>query len=230
MNRICWWLVQQASRLLKSNQREAVLGDIAESGESAEMALYEVLGLIVRQLAASRKEVRMSKPRLIASSVIPVAVLVAAGWWAVSTFWLTALPGSPVRITGYVYASSGPESNSASTFMYYVPNDAHARSWLRKSGGAQIKGPVPISMPGPPYTPQAKKDKVKGAIVALVDVDAGGNVTGVRLTTLSLSRNLTDGLGQSVIDTVHTWKFRPATENGKPLPVTVHVQVNFSLS
>jgi len=109
-----------------------------------------------------------------------------------------------------------------------VADDAHPRSGLRKSGGAQIKAPVPMSMPAPRYTPQARKDKVEGAIVAMVDVDAGGEVTGVRLTAVSLSRNLTDGLDQSVIDTVRAWRFRPATRTGKPVPVTVHVQVTFS--
>ena len=46
---------------------------------------------------------------------------------------------------------------------------------------------MPISIPAPPYTPQAKKDKVQRAIVAALDVDASGNVAGVKLTAVSLS-------------------------------------------
>lgn len=225
MNRICWWLVHQGSRLLKSNQREAVLGDIAESGESAEIALYELLGLIVRQLAASRNEVRMSKPRLIVSSVIAFAVVVAAGWWAAKTFWLIAPLGPPTRMV-----APGSDVPCDAFMLYIVRDDAGGGRAMRTPEGAPIKGPVPISTLPPPYTPLAKKDNVRGAVVALVDVDANGNVSAVKLAAVSLSRNLTDGLDRSVIDTVRTWKFRPATKNGKPLPVKVHVQVNFSLS
>ena len=71
---------------------------------------------------------------------------------------------------------------------------------------------------------------MQGAIVAAVDVDASGNVAAVKLTAVSLSRSVSDGLDQSVIDTVRTWKFKPATKKGKPVPATVHVQVNFNLS
>jgi TonB family protein len=186
---------------------------------------------LTRRVASMVKEVRMSKPRLIASLAIAFAVLVGAGSWAVKTFWLRAPLGSPTHMIGYIYSSGGPGGGFPSTFMYYMAEgDGRAGFSLRDFGRAQIKGPVPISMPGPPYTSQAKKDKVEGAVFALVDVDADGNVAAVRLTAVSLSRNLTDGLDQSVIDTVRTWKFRPATKKGKPLPVTVHVRVNFSLS
>ena len=71
---------------------------------------------------------------------------------------------------------------------------------------------------------------MQGAIVAAVHVDASGNVAGVKLTVVSLSRDLRDGLDRSVIDAVRAWKFKPATQKGKPVPVRVHLQVNFSLS
>jgi len=193
--------------------------------------LFLVESQLARRFAALVKEVRMSKPRLIVSLMIALTVIVAVGWWSVRTFWLTAPAGLPAeRMVGYGSVGA-PGSGVPSTLMFYlVKDDGHSGFAVRPLGGAQIKGPVPISMPGPPYTPQAKKDKVQGAIVAAVDVDASGNVAGVKLTTVSLSRNLSDGLDQSVIDTVRTWKFKPATNKGKPVPVKVTVQVNFSLS
>jgi TonB family protein len=39
-----------------------------------------------------------------------------------------------------------------------------------------------------------------------------------------------EGLDESVINTVRTWKFKPAMKKGKPVPVKVHLQVNFRLS
>ena len=114
--------------------------------------------------------------------------------------------------------------------LYMVKDDGRAGFGVRTVDGAQIKGPVPISMPAPPYTPQAKKDKVQGAIVAAVDVDASGNVAGVKLTAVSLSRDLTDGLDESVLQALPTWKFKPAMKKGEPVPVKVTVHVIFNLS
>ena len=57
--------------------------------------LFLVEGQLARRVASLMKEVRMSKLRLVASLVIVVAMLVATGWWAVKTFWLTAPLGTP---------------------------------------------------------------------------------------------------------------------------------------
>ena len=58
MNRICWWLVDAASRMLEPGERDVVLGDFAESGESGGRALSGVLGLAVRRHAALWKDWR----------------------------------------------------------------------------------------------------------------------------------------------------------------------------
>src|SRR5580658_5018096 len=49
MNRICWWLVERLSRRLEPGERDAVLGDIAESGETGAEALRDLAGLAERQ-------------------------------------------------------------------------------------------------------------------------------------------------------------------------------------
>jgi periplasmic protein TonB len=97
-------------------------------------------------------------------------------------------------------------------------------------GGTQIKGPVPVSMPAPPYTPFAKKNKVEGAVGGLVDVDASSSVAEVKLTKVDLSSRVSAGLEQGVVDALRTWKFEPATVKGKPLATTVEVQVSFSFN
>ena len=52
INRVCWGLVEISSRMLESAEREAVCGDLAESGETGGRALRDVLGLVVRRQAA----------------------------------------------------------------------------------------------------------------------------------------------------------------------------------
>jgi TonB family protein len=192
--------------------------------------LFLVESQLAQRVASLAKEVRMSKPRLIASLAVALVVLAATGWWAVKTFWLIAPTGPATQMV--VYGSfTGPGVEGASALIFdMVKGDDHGGFAVRAVDGVQIKGPVPISMPLPLYTPQAKKDKVEGAIVAAVDVDASGNVAGVKLTAVSLSRNLSDGLEESAIETLRTWKFKPAMKKGKPVPAKVRVQVNFRLS
>ena len=51
MNQFCWWLVDIVCRTFEPAERIAVRGDIAESGETATYALYDVAGLFVRRQA-----------------------------------------------------------------------------------------------------------------------------------------------------------------------------------
>lgn len=56
MNRICGWLADLASRMLETDERAAVLGDLAESREAGGRALRGVLGLVLRRRAALWKD------------------------------------------------------------------------------------------------------------------------------------------------------------------------------
>jgi hypothetical protein len=49
MNGIGWWLVDRTSLALECEERDAVLGDVAEAGESAWQALLDVFGLVIRR-------------------------------------------------------------------------------------------------------------------------------------------------------------------------------------
>jgi hypothetical protein len=54
--RICWWLLDILSRALDANEREAVCGDLAESGKSVGASMRDVLDLIVhRQIGLWRE-------------------------------------------------------------------------------------------------------------------------------------------------------------------------------
>jgi TonB family protein len=159
----------------------------------------------------------MSKTKRIASFAIALTALVTASWWATKTFWLTAPHSTQMIAYGEI------EGGHCLWCPVVFVGEQHV-------GGTQIKGPVPVSMPVPPYTSLAKKNKVEGAVVALVDVDPTGRVGGVKLTKVDLSSGVSAGLEQGVIDTVRAWKFKPATEKGKPMPATVRVQVSFSFN
>lgn len=228
--KLATWLLEQFFPVL---QNAPLAGDLVESFKQGRSAgwywrqvfwaiLIGLLNLFRKRWRRVRgvslvKEVRVSKLKLAVSLPIVLVALVTVGWWAVNSFWLTA-----------------PSTNSAQMISYGKMEGDHClgcpQVWVAEMyfGNARIKGPVPVSMPVPPYTPLAKKNKVAGAVVALADVDAGGNVADVKLTKIDLSSNVSAGLEQGVIDAVRTWRFKPATEKGKPVPAKVHVQVTFS--
>lgn len=93
MRRICWWLVDMASRVLQPDERDAVLGDFAESGESGGEALCGLLGLIVRRQAALWKDWR---PWLaLVGLIVPLA-------WLLSVASRLAAGLSAVYVWSYV--------------------------------------------------------------------------------------------------------------------------------
>jgi hypothetical protein len=88
MTRICWRLAEFASQALQPKERDAVLGDFAESGESGGEALCGVLGLVARRQAALWKHWR---PWLVlVGLVVPLA-------------WLLSIASRLVADTSAVY-------------------------------------------------------------------------------------------------------------------------------
>ena len=166
--------------------------------------LFLVENQLARRVAVLVKEVRMSKPRLIASLVIALAVVVGAGWWGIKTFWLKA----PARIGLTANIVATPRHDLGKVYTV----------------GEGVTAPIPIYKPEPPYTKEARAAKLEGTNTFSVVVDDSGNVADVQP-----KRTLGKGLDESAAQTIRTWKFEPATKKGKPVPVRVIVEVSFRI-
>ena len=92
------------------------------------------------------------------------------------------------------------------------------------SVGGNVSAPIPIYKPEPPYSEQARKAKYQGTVVLWIIVTAQGNVSDAQVV-----KPLGMGLDQNAVNTVRTWKFKPAMRNGAPVPVKVMVEVSFRL-
>ena len=92
------------------------------------------------------------------------------------------------------------------------------------SVGGGVSAPIPIYKPEPAYSEEARKAKYQGTVVLWIVVDAQGNVIDPRVV-----RPLGLGLDEKALETVRTWKFKPALRNGAPVPVRVIVEVSFRL-
>ena len=93
------------------------------------------------------------------------------------------------------------------------------------SANLNVSPPVPTYQPQPAYTPQARRDQIEGTVEVWITIDSQGSVVEAQ----EMSKPLGDGLDEKAIETVKTWKFKPATLEGVPVPVRVRVMVVFRL-
>ena len=98
-------------------------------------------------------------------------------------------------------------------------------------GGSGIEGgrgtftaPVLLVKTEPAYFEEARKGKVQGTVILLVEVDSNGRPRDIRVR-----RPLGFGLEERAVEAVARWRFRPAYRNGKPVPCSAEVEVNFRL-
>jgi TonB family protein len=226
-----WWTI----RTIRLDREHVVDGEVVALTGARKPYLYALLEIagaarampvpaplfllesqLARRVALLVKDVRVSKSRLIASLVIASAVLLVAGWLAIRTFRLTAPTGIPPAVNS---AAAGPAEPAAPPH----PATKNDTAQVYKVGGG-VAAPVPIYKPEPPYTKEARAAKLQDTVILSVVVDASGSVTDVRRV-----KGGAKGLDESAVQTVHTWKFKPATRYGKPVPVKVKVEVAFRL-
>ena len=171
---------------------------------------------MVQRVALLVKEVRMSKLRLIASLLTALAILLVAGGLVVRAFRLTAQAGAPPALNS---AAPGPAEPAVTPH----PTTRNDTAQVYTVGG-DVTAPVPIYKPEPAYTKEARAAKLQDTVILWIVVDASGNVTDVKLV-----RGVDKGLDESAMQTLRTWKFKPAMKKGKTVPVRVVVEVSFKL-
>ena len=105
---------------------------------------------------------------------------------------------------------------------FYITQDFLA---IPANGGGVTSAPRPTYRPEPRYTPAAKKAKIEGEVALSIVIDAQGNVTEVKQTSVPLG----EGLDESAAATVRNWKFEPARRDGVPVAAKTLVKITFKL-
>jgi len=90
--------------------------------------------------------------------------------------------------------------------------------------GGGVSAPAVILKVEPEYSEEARKAKFQGTVLLSVIVDEKGNPRDLRVV-----RPLGLGLDEKAIEAVMKWRFRPGLKDGRAVPVSAYVEVNFRL-
>jgi len=94
---------------------------------------------------------------------------------------------------------------------------------VRKIGGG-VSAPELTYKVDPTFTAESRKAKFNGIVLVNFIVDANGKPQNVHVL-----RGVGMGLDEKAVDAVKKYKFKPALEAGKPVPVELNVEVNFQV-
>lgn len=130
----------------------------------------------------------------------------------------TSAPGVPADSMDSVPAAG--KGNKAGPSMGSTP-----QAGKKDGNGYRSALPLYDKNPPPRYPRRAKKRGVQGEVILEVAVSRNGTVSDCQVFRSS---------GHSVLDkaalkAVKRWVFQPATENGKPIDMTVNVPIRFEL-
>jgi protein TonB len=90
--------------------------------------------------------------------------------------------------------------------------------------GNGVTAPKPVYAPVPEYADGARRKKINGTVTLAMIVTAEGRVRDVKVI-----KSLDPDLDKQALAAVSTWKFEPATKDGKPVPVHLSTDVTFRL-
>jgi periplasmic protein TonB len=90
--------------------------------------------------------------------------------------------------------------------------------------GGGVAAPQLVFAPDPEFSDEARRAKFQGVCVVSVVVDAQG-----RTQRVQVIRHLGMGLDQKAVEAVRQYRFKPATLQGKPVPVEVNIEVTFRI-
>jgi TonB family protein len=85
--------------------------------------------------------------------------------------------------------------------------------------------PIPLNLPRPNYTEEARRNKIQGVVRVRVLIGPDGRVRQVRL----VGGGLPDGLNEEAIRAAYQMRFRAAMKDGQPVAFWQAVDIEFNL-
>jgi bla regulator protein BlaR1 len=228
---LAWWL---GARLVEERERacdEAVLllGNppevYAESIlKTCEFCVASPLACLSGVTGADLKQriVRIVTQRSVDKlGFLKKLLLVAIGTGAVTIPIVGGLIKTPVAAA---QSAQAPARTPGAFSKFAVPQELYHRGEQLYHVGGEVSAPKLIFAPDPEYSEKARQAKYQGVCVISLIIDEQGNPMRVQVV-----RHLGMGLDKKAVEAVKAYRFEPAMRFGKPVAVTVNIEVNFRL-
>ena len=124
---------------------------------------------------------------------------------------IAVLVGNGAPLAGQAKISGAATETSDEAFAGYQ----------RVTGG--MTPPKATKSPDPPYPEVPEDTEPNAVVVMLIGVDTRGHVGPVHVV-----RSSARVFDKSAVETVKTWRFKPAKKDGKPVPVQITVEMKFA--
>ncbi len=118
-------------------------------------------------------------------------------------------------------SATAQSKDSAKISSATAPDDQAFAGYERVTTG--VTPPKATKSPDPEYPDLPADTEPRGLVVMLIGVDARGHVGPVHVV-----RSSAPVFEKSAVETVKTWRFKPAKRDGKPVPVQITVEMSFS--
>jgi periplasmic protein TonB len=193
----------------------------ASKGKAPEFAKVQLAPPVVKM--PELKPILPVQPTLLGPPELKLPQMAANAQWGDP---LQGVPGPPSAGPGFGGGIGSGEGTGIGSGRGggLGPGEGAGTGGGAYSVGGNVSAPIPIYKPEPPYSEEARKAKYQGTVVLWIVVDTQGDVQQAQVV-----KPLGMGLDENAVRTVKTWKFKPATRNGAPVPVRVMVEVSFRL-
>lgn len=102
------------------------------------------------------------------------------------------------------------------------PSLAGKGRWVRIA--PPVQAPVVVTRVEPRYPEDYRRARVSGLVVLEAAVSEAGAIENV-----GILKSLAPGMDMAALDAVRQWKFKPATQDGKPVASLFNLTINFKL-
>jgi TonB family protein len=171
---------------------------------------------LTQRVALMMKETSMSKPRLILSLSIALAIIFMTAAAAVHAFPLRAQPAQAAAPAAQAEPVVEVDQNEETAAPVEEPVEVKASV---EKGGRRLPKLVPVHKVNPVYPPLAKLAKIEGIVEMEIRVEKNGDVSEVKVES---GHPL---LAKAAQEAVRQWKYAPQAHT-----VESTVKVNFTLA
>jgi TonB family protein len=185
---------------------------VGKTGEAEDIKLISGLPMLVSSAMEAARKWKFSQASLLSNEGTPIdAVLIVK-------FTLVDTASSQAPTMG---ASVGFPSKDADAKA--EQEDKNLMLSLRKIGG-NVSQPILIYKVDPEFSAEAKKAKFNGSVLVNLIVDTNGIPQSVHVL-----RGVGMGLDEKAVEAIRQYRFKPAFEDGKPVPVELNCEVDFKI-